>query len=114
MPRCADFTCGRWRPERMAPRWAAGIRFNNHWYCSRECVENAARIGAHHAERDAHQGSLASPIFAEQCVHCPSANDKLSPIEGWHCAKSFADVDQGNRPRSLCRSCVSHALLALL
>jgi len=45
MPRCADFTCGRWRPERMAPRWAAGIRFNGHWYCSRTCVENAARAG---------------------------------------------------------------------
>ena len=45
MPRCADFTCGRWRPERMAPRWAAGIRFNGHWYCSRACVEHAARVG---------------------------------------------------------------------
>jgi hypothetical protein len=45
MPRCADFTCGRWRPERLAPRWAAGIRYNGHWYCSRECVEHAARIG---------------------------------------------------------------------
>jgi hypothetical protein len=29
----------------MAPRWAAGIRFNGHWYCSRACVENAARAG---------------------------------------------------------------------
>ncbi len=45
MPRCADFTCGKWRPERLAPRWAAGIRFNGHWYCSRPCVEHAARIG---------------------------------------------------------------------
>jgi hypothetical protein len=45
MPRCADFTCGRWRPERLAPKWAAGLRFNGHWYCSRECVEHAARIG---------------------------------------------------------------------
>ena len=45
MPRCADATCGRWRPERLAPRWAAGIRFNGHWYCSRACVENAAREG---------------------------------------------------------------------
>ena len=45
MPRCADYTCGRWRPERLAPRWAAGIRFNGHWYCSRTCVEHAARIG---------------------------------------------------------------------
>jgi hypothetical protein len=45
MPRCADFTCGRWRPERLAPRWAAGIRFNGHWYCSRTCVEHAALNG---------------------------------------------------------------------
>jgi hypothetical protein len=29
----------------MAPRWAAGIRFNGHWYCSRGCVEHAARVG---------------------------------------------------------------------
>jgi hypothetical protein len=29
----------------MAPKWAAGIRFNGHWYCSRPCVENAARAG---------------------------------------------------------------------
>jgi hypothetical protein len=45
MPRCAEPGCGRWRPERLAPRWAAGIRFNEHWYCSRTCVERAARAG---------------------------------------------------------------------
>jgi hypothetical protein len=45
MPRCADSICGRWRPERLAPKWAAGLRFNGHWYCSRECVESAARVG---------------------------------------------------------------------
>ena len=45
MPRCADPSCGRWRPERLAPRWASGIRFNGHWYCSRPCVENAALQG---------------------------------------------------------------------
>ncbi len=43
MPRCADATCGRWRPERLMPRWATGLRFNERWYCSRECVENAVR-----------------------------------------------------------------------
>jgi len=43
MPRCADTTCGRWRPERLAPRWATGLRFNERWYCSRECVENAVK-----------------------------------------------------------------------
>ena len=45
MPRCADLTCGRWRPELLAPKWASGIRFNGRWYCSRECVELAARAG---------------------------------------------------------------------
>jgi hypothetical protein len=45
MPRCADLSCGRWRPERLAPKWAAGLRFNGEWYCSRECVEHAARVG---------------------------------------------------------------------
>jgi hypothetical protein len=45
MPRCADVDCGRWRPERLAPRWATGIRFNGHWYCSRTCVEHAAHAG---------------------------------------------------------------------
>jgi hypothetical protein len=45
MPRCADPGCGRWRPEVLAPRWASGIRFNGQWYCSRGCVESAAREG---------------------------------------------------------------------
>jgi len=45
MPRCADSGCARWRPERLAPRWATGMRFNGDWYCSRACVENAAREG---------------------------------------------------------------------
>jgi hypothetical protein len=45
VPRCAEASCGRWRPERLAPRWAAGIRLNGDWYCSRECVRTAARLG---------------------------------------------------------------------
>lgn len=45
MPRCTEKSCGRWRPERLAPRWAAGIRFNGDWFCSRGCVEQAARAG---------------------------------------------------------------------
>ncbi len=43
MPRCAELTCGRWRPERLVPRWATGLRFNGRWYCSRPCVELAVR-----------------------------------------------------------------------
>ena len=38
VPRCAEVSCGRWRPERLAPQWAAGIRLNGDWYCSRPCV----------------------------------------------------------------------------
>ena len=45
MPRCADASCRRWRPERLAPRWASGIRLNGGWYCSRDCVASAARAG---------------------------------------------------------------------
>jgi hypothetical protein len=37
--------CGRWRPERLVPRWASGMRFNGEWYCSRTCVESAAKVG---------------------------------------------------------------------
>ena len=45
MPRCADPRCGRWRPALRAPQWMAGIRMNDAWYCSRACVETAAREG---------------------------------------------------------------------
>ncbi|MGE0445000.1 MAG: hypothetical protein AB7P99_07200 [Vicinamibacterales bacterium] len=45
MPRCADTACGRWRPERLVPGWSTGLRYNGHWFCSRTCVENAARTG---------------------------------------------------------------------
>jgi Type II secretion system (T2SS), protein E, N-terminal domain len=45
MPRCAEPGCARWRPERLAPRWTTGMRFNGEWYCSRACVESAAREG---------------------------------------------------------------------
>jgi len=45
MPRCAEASCSRWRPERLAPGWAIGIRLNGDWYCSRTCVQQAARAG---------------------------------------------------------------------
>ena len=45
MPRCTDLSCARWRPERLTPRWAIGIRFNGQWFCSSGCVERAARAG---------------------------------------------------------------------
>ena len=53
MPRCAEDTCGRWRPdlaslERMAGpsvRRLGALQFNGRFYCSRACVEQAARAG---------------------------------------------------------------------
>lgn len=53
MPRCADSTCGRWRPDLTSfGRLGAGsaqkfgaLRFNGRWYCSRACVEQAALAG---------------------------------------------------------------------
>jgi hypothetical protein len=54
MPRCADAACGRWRPN-LAPLGRLGapatlcalgaLQFNGGWYCSRACVEHAARTG---------------------------------------------------------------------
>ena len=51
MPRCADAICGRWRPdlasvERLtgtSVRRLGALRFNGQWFCSRACVERAAR-----------------------------------------------------------------------
>ncbi len=45
MPRCADTACARWRPGPPAPRWMAGLRLNDAWYCSRTCLESAVRDG---------------------------------------------------------------------
>jgi hypothetical protein len=53
MPRCADQTCGRWRPNLTALRRVTGVsvqqigamQFNGRWYCSRGCVEQAVRTG---------------------------------------------------------------------
>jgi hypothetical protein len=46
MPRCAEPACGRWRPTvGFAGGMLASIRFNGSWYCSRACVESAARDG---------------------------------------------------------------------
>jgi hypothetical protein len=45
MPRCAEPSCARWRPERLTPRWATGIRFNGKWFCSTACVRLIVRAG---------------------------------------------------------------------
>ncbi len=44
MPRCSDPECGRWRPERSIPGLRPGFRLNGAWYCSRECLDGAARL----------------------------------------------------------------------
>ena len=41
MPTCVERSCTRWRPERLTPAGAAGIRVNGLWYCSRGCVEQS-------------------------------------------------------------------------
>jgi hypothetical protein len=40
VPRCAEPACGRWRPFVLA-----SLQLNGRWYCSRACVEVAARTG---------------------------------------------------------------------
>jgi hypothetical protein len=53
MPRCAEATCGRWRPDlsgvdryaATAARRIGALQFNGSWYCSRACVEQAALSG---------------------------------------------------------------------
>ncbi len=44
MPRCSDPQCGRWRPERPVLGLSQGFRLNGSWYCSRECLDAAARL----------------------------------------------------------------------
>jgi hypothetical protein len=43
VPTCADQACGRWRPRRQTPHWSIGTRLNGEWFCSRACVQRAAR-----------------------------------------------------------------------
>jgi hypothetical protein len=64
MPRCADQTCGRWRPNLTPLRRVTGavkqigaLQFNGLWYCSRGCVEQAVRTGL--SEERAHIRSLS-------------------------------------------------------
>jgi hypothetical protein len=53
MPRCADAGCGRWRPDlsgvnrfaSTAARRLGALQLNGNWYCSRECLEQAALCG---------------------------------------------------------------------
>lgn len=43
MPRCAEPSCGRWRPSpRLALSFLSRRRLNGEWYCSERCVESAA------------------------------------------------------------------------
>jgi len=70
MPRCADGTCGRWRPDltsiegfaRATVGRVGALRFNGLWYCSRACVERAARAGLHEPPSQATRRSGLPPI----------------------------------------------------
>ncbi len=62
MPRCAEGGCARWRPELLAPRWATGIRLNGQWYCSRDCVERAARTGLNHSSVPSTPAAALPPL----------------------------------------------------
>jgi hypothetical protein len=44
VPRCSDAQCGRWRPESPTLGLGRGFRLNGSWYCSRECLDAAARL----------------------------------------------------------------------
>ncbi|MGE0394066.1 MAG: hypothetical protein AB7I25_08425 [Vicinamibacterales bacterium] len=44
MPRCSDPQCGRWRPEQPKLGLGRGVRLNGSWYCSRDCLDAAARL----------------------------------------------------------------------
>jgi type II secretion system (T2SS) protein E len=67
MPRCADDSCARWRPDLSQLAWAGvvvrpwgALRFNESWYCSRSCVERAALRGL------AQSAALTQPITARR------------------------------------------------
>lgn len=60
MPRCSDPQCGRWRPERPALGLSRGFRLNGSWYCSRECLDAAARLALGAAGAPAPGGAAAA------------------------------------------------------
>ena len=69
MPRCADVTCGRWRPDFTSLKGLAGsirkigaLRFNGHWYCSRHCVEQAARARLNEDTSRARRSTALPPL----------------------------------------------------
>ncbi|HEY6507718.1 MAG TPA: hypothetical protein VIY56_06870 [Vicinamibacterales bacterium] len=49
MPRCAESTCGRWRPS-LGTRVLSGTQLNGQWYCSPACIEVAVRRGIGNAD----------------------------------------------------------------
>ena len=69
MPRCADATCGRWRPDFTSLKGLAGsirkigaLQFNGHWYCSRRCVEQAVRAGLAEQTSRVRRSSALPPL----------------------------------------------------
>ena len=43
MARCSQDDCRRWRPDVLVRRGRAGCELDGEWYCSRSCLESAAR-----------------------------------------------------------------------
>jgi hypothetical protein len=43
MPRCAHDTCGRWRPSLLIRLLGLGLRLDDAWYCSSDCLQAGAR-----------------------------------------------------------------------
>ena len=70
MPRCADHRCGRWRPDLRSLERVAGafvrrlsaLQFNGLSYCSRSCVERAARAGLGEPAASAVSSSRLPPL----------------------------------------------------
>lgn len=62
MPRCSDPQCGRWRPESPALGLGRGFRLNGSWYCSRECLDAAARLTLSGAAATAPSASGLPPL----------------------------------------------------
>ena len=69
MPRCAEGMCGRWRPDFTSLQGVAGairkmgaLQFNGRWYCSRRCVEQAARVGLNEESSRIRRSAALPPL----------------------------------------------------
>jgi hypothetical protein len=61
MPRCAEATCGRWRPG-LGRRLLAGVWLNSRWFCSSACLAPTVRDGLMDATMP-QESALARPAL---------------------------------------------------